>query len=162
MVISNSSPLIHLSIIGRLNLLEKKFSEIMIPPAVWREVVIDGFGKPGAKKVEQAKWIKVQDVNDRNLVISLGRYLDAGESEAIALALEIGASLVLLDERDARDTADAFGLNILGVIGILVWARKKQLIPTLKDELAHLQEIAKFRFSEELYRKALVEVGEMK
>ena len=81
--------------------------------------------------------------------------------EAIARALEMGAGLVLLDERDARDTADAFGLNILGVIGILVWARKKQLIPTLKDKLIRLQEVARFRFSGELYRRALAEVGEM-
>ena len=160
-VISNSSPLINLSIIGRLDLLKSKFSEIMIPQAVWREVVVDGVGKPGAKEVERARWIKVQDVKDRNLVISLERYLDDGESETIALALEMGADLVLLDERDARDTADAFGLSILGVIGILVWARKKQLIPTLKDELIRLQEVARFRFSGELYRRALVEVGEM-
>jgi len=53
-VISNSSPLINLSIIERLNLLEGKFPEIVIPPAVWREVVVEGFGKPGAKEVEQA------------------------------------------------------------------------------------------------------------
>ncbi len=161
-VISNSSPLINLSIIGRLNLLERKFSEIIIPEAVWREVVVDGVGKPGAKEVEQAGWIKVHDVKDRKLVISLKQYLDDGESEAIALALEMGAGLVLLDERDARDTADAFGLNVLGVIGILVWARKNQLIPALKDELNLLQEVARFRFSGELYRRALVEVGEIK
>ena len=74
----------------------------------------------------------------------------------------MGAGLVLLDERDARDTADAFGLNVLGVIGILVWARKNQLIPALKDELNLLQEVARFRFSGELYRRALVEVGEIK
>lgn len=161
-VISNSSPLINLSIIGRLNLLERKFSEIIIPEAVWREVVVDGVGKPGTKEVEQAGWIKVHDVKDRKLVISLKQYLDDGESEAIALALEMGAGLVLLDERDARDTADAFGLNVLGVIGILVWARKNQLIPALKDELNLLQEVARFRFSGELYRRALVEVGEIK
>lgn len=161
-VISNSSPLINLSIIGRLNLLERKFSEIIIPEAVWREVVVDGVGKPGTKEVEQAGWIKVHDVKDRKLVISLKQYLDDGESEAIALALEMGAGLVLLDERDARDTADAFGLNVLGVIGILVWASKNQLIPALKDELNLLQEVARFRFSGELYRRALVEVGEIK
>lgn len=103
----------------------------------------------------------MQDVKDRNLVISLGRYLDDGESEAIALALEVGADIILLDERDARDTAEAFGLNILGVIGLLVWARKKQLVPNLKDELIRLQEVAKFRFSGELYQRALAEVGEL-
>ena len=161
-IVSNSSPLINLSLIGRLNILERKFSEIVIPQAVWREVVVDGFGKPGAKEVERARWIKVQDVKDRNLVTSLGRYLDAGESEAIALALEVGADIILLDERDARDTAQAFGLNILGVIGVLIWARKKQWVPNLKDELIRLQEVARFRFSGELYRRALVEVGEMK
>ncbi len=55
-VISNSSPLINLSIIGRLNLLERKFSEIVIPKAVWREVVVDGIGKPGAKEVARFRF----------------------------------------------------------------------------------------------------------
>lgn len=160
-VISNSSALINLVIIGRLDLLREKFGEIIVPQAVWQEVVIEGAGKPGAKEVERANWIRVEEVTNKPLVQLLEQKLDDGESEAIALALEVGADLVLLDERDARDTAESLGLDILGVIGILIWAKKKGLILSLQDELDQLRNVAKFRFNDELYRRVLAEVGEV-
>ena len=159
-VISNSSALINLVIIGRLDLLREKFGEIIVPQAVWQEVVIEGAGKPGAKEVERANWIRVEEVTNKPLVQLLEQKLDDGESEAIALALEVGADLVLLDERDARDTAESLGLDILGVIGILIWAKKKGLILSLQDELDQLRNVAKFRFNDKLYRRALAEVGD--
>ncbi len=157
LVASNSSPLINLSIIGRLELLQHKFSEVLIPQAVWREVVIEGIGKPGAEEVEKSGWTKVKEVQDKLLVASLTQHLDDGESEAIALALEMGADLVLLDEKDARETAEAFGLNVLGIVGILVWAKREGLILSLKAELDKLVQTAQFRISKELYRRALAE-----
>ena len=160
-VISNSSALINLVIIGRLGLLREKFGEIIVPQAVWQEVVIEGAGKPGAKEVERANWIRVEEVTNKPLVQLLEQKLDDEESEAIALALEVGADLVLLDERDARDTAESLGLDILGVIGILIWAKKKGLILSLQDELDQLRNVAKFRFNDELYRRVLAEVGEV-
>ena len=160
-VISNSSALINLVIIGRLDLLREKFGEIIVPQAVWQEVVIESAGKPGAKEVERANWIRVEEVTNKPLVQLLEQKLDDGESEAIALALEVGADLVLLDERDARDTAESLGLDILGVIGILIWAKKKGLILSLQDELDQLRNVAKFRFNDKLYRRALAEVGEV-
>ena len=160
-VISNSSALINLVIIERLDLLREKFGEIIVPQAVWQEVVIEGAGKPGAKEVERANWIRVKEVTNKPLVQLLEQKLDDGESEAIALALEVGADLVLLDERDARDTAESLGLDILGVIGILIWAKKKGLILSLQDELDQLRNVAKFRFNDELYRRVLAEVGEV-
>ncbi|RKY81776.1 DUF3368 domain-containing protein [candidate division KSB1 bacterium] len=160
-VISNSSALINLVIIGRLDLLREKFGEIIVPQAVWQEVVIEGAGKPGAKEVERANWIRVEEVTNKPLVQLLEQKLDDGESEAIALALEVGADLVLLDERDARDTAESLGLDILGVIGILIWAKKKGLILSLQDELDQLRNVAKFRFNDKLYRRVLAEVGEV-
>jgi len=159
-IVSNSSPLINLAIIGRLEFLKSKFSEILVPQAVWQEVVFEGMGKPGAKEVEQTEWIKVKDIKDKLLVTSLAQHLDDGESEAIALALEIGADLLLLDERDARETAEAFGLDVLGTIGMLIWAKRKGQIPNLKAELDRLINIAGFWISKELYKRALMEVGE--
>ena len=160
LVVSNSSVLINLAIIGPLEILKRKFSEIMVPRAVWQEVVVEGMGKPGAKEVDESAWIKVKDINEKLLVTSLSQHLDDGESEAIALALEIGANLVLLDERDARETAEAFGLELLGTIGILIWAKKEGLIPNLKAELDRLMNIAKFWVSRELYKRVLAEAGE--
>lgn len=160
-VVSNSSVLINLSIIRHLDLLRENFGDIVVPKAVWREVVVDGFEKPGAREVKQANWIKIENVENIPLVQSLAQYLDDGESETIALAIEIDADLVLLDEKDARDTAEIFGLDILGVIGILIWAKREGLILSLKEELNQLQKVAKFRISNQLYQRALAEVNEV-
>ena len=81
--VSNSSPLIHLSRIGRLNLLREFFEEILIPHAVFREVVIEGRGRPGSSEVEEASWIRVMEIRDKRLKRILQLVLDEGEAEAI-------------------------------------------------------------------------------
>ena len=96
------------------------YSEVHIPEAVWQEVVVDGAGQPGSTEVENAEWIKRHQVSDTRLVHSLLQYLDEGESEAIALAVELKAELLIIDERLGRDTARHFGLNFTGLIGLLV------------------------------------------
>jgi len=101
-VVSDSSPLIHLARIGRLELLQELFQEIVIPPAVYREVVVEGRGKHGAELVRSATWIKVERLREQALKQSLTLILDEGEAEAIALAVEKHAELVLLDEREAH------------------------------------------------------------
>ena len=92
--------------------------------------------------------------------MSIAQHLDDGEAEVIALALEMNATLALLDEKDARDIAEALGVEILGVIGILIWAKRELLIPNLKNEILRLRQIRGFRISVELYRLALAAVGE--
>ncbi len=159
-VVSDSSVLIHLAAIGHLELLKVKFGEVIVPKAVWREVVVDGEGRPGADEVRQASWIKMHEVHSRPLVITLTQHLDDGESEAIALAVEAEADLVLLDERDARNAAEALGLDILGVIGILIWAKRENLIQSLKDAIVQLRQITGFRLSDRLYTTVLAAAGE--
>lgn len=100
LVVSDSSTLIHLASIGRLSLLPKFYGHVTIPPAVWREVVEQGGNRPGAIEVEEALqegWIQVAAAADTALLRLLGRDLDDGESEVIALAVERQAALVLLD-----------------------------------------------------------------
>jgi len=104
-VISNSSPLIHLSKIGYLRLLK------------------------------EVNWIEVKQTKDKNLIKLLESHLDYGESEAIALALEIDADLILLDDLDARETARIYDLQITGTIGILLRAKFEGKIVSLKDTL---------------------------
>lgn len=159
-IVANSSVLISLSAINQLDLLRKKFSEVLIPQAVQQEVVVEGKGQPGSQEVQSADWIKVQGVRDRSFVRLLEAELDRGESEAIALAHELHAELVLLDEKDARRRAKRLGLEVLGTIGILIWAKKTGHIPKLQDQLDALQEKARFRMSHELYEKALKSVSE--
>jgi len=147
----------NLAAIGRLGLIKLKFGNVIIPDAVWREVVIDGKGKRGAEDVEKSDWIKIQSVMDKALVKALEKDLDSGESEAITLAVEDNADVLLLDDKSARLIAANLGLNI---VGILIWAKKEGIIKQLSKELENLREKANFRMSEDLIKRALQEVGE--
>ena len=160
-IVADASILIGLSSIGELTLLYKRFSDgVLIPPAVWREVVEQGGERPGAREVAEADWVTVCDVTALEIVQLLQVELDEGEAEAIALAHQVGAKVVLLDERNARRAAKQLGLRVLGTVGILIWARQTGNITSLREALDALQTRAKFRISQQLYERALSEVGE--
>lgn len=160
-VVANSSVLIAFSRIKQLDLLHCRFPEgIFIPEAVWREVVEGGKGKPGAREVSLASWIKVGRAEDERLVSLLRMELDEGEAEAIVLAYELGAELILLDEKAARRVARKLGLSVLGTVGILIWAKKAGWVSSLKECLDILQKEGKFRISSHVYNEALRSVGE--
>lgn len=139
LVISNASPLINLAVIGQLDLLKQFFTEIHITQAVWKETVIDGKGKTGASEIKNAKWIKVVRIEETPLLQLLRKDLDAGEAETIAYALQKKNPFVLLDEEDAREIADFYGIDKTVTIGILIRAKLEGKIFLLKpvlDELA--------------------------
>ncbi len=162
--ISNSSPLIHLAAIGRLRLLQDFYEGVLIPPAVWREVVEEGKGRPGASEVGHAAkqgWLQITHIADRALVQLLRRDLDDGEAEAIALAVEQTPDVILLDESEARTVAKTFGLCKTGTIGVLVRAKQRGMITSLRDELERLQTDASFWISEQLHRQVLDAVDEL-
>ena len=159
--ISNSSILIALSRIERLELLHLRFPEgILVPQAVWREVVETGSGRPGAEEVASVSWVTVRPVGNKALVSLLRLGLDEGEAEAIALSLEEPAEAILLDEKNARRTAKRLGLAILGTVGILIWAKRTGAIPNLRAELDVLQSKGNFRLSKSVYQQAISAVGE--
>lgn len=155
MVVSNSSALINLARIGKLELLRDLYGEVCIPEAVWQEAVVEGEGQAGASEIKSAPWIKAQRVKNTELVKALRQELDPGEAEAIALALETQAELLLMDERLGRDTARHLGLPFTGLIGLLVEAKRKGLIPNVKGEVNALRDIAGFRIADSLYRQVL-------
>jgi predicted nucleic acid-binding protein len=159
-VVSNASALINLARIGKLNLLRELYGELVIPEAVWHEVVVEGTGQPGADEVQAAAWIKTQAATNSQLVHALQQELDAGEAEAIALALEIGAELLLMDERLGRESARHLGLHYTGLIGVLIEAKRKGLIRAVKPHLDALRDIAGFRIRETLYLRVLQDEGE--
>ncbi len=162
-VVSDSSTLIHLARIGRLALLREMFGAIIIPPAVWQEVVIEGKGRAGAEEVrigQNTGWIQVVNVANEPLMRILKRELDNGEAEAIALAVEMEADLLLIDEADGRRIATLYDLPKTGVVGILMRARLDGRIESLRQELDALREDGGFWIAEALYQKALEVVGE--
>lgn len=153
-VVSNSSPLISLGAIGRLELLHKLFGQISIPLAVQQEV--------RSVEISTERWVVPRQVDNPLLPQALGSELDWGEAEAIALAVELGADLLLMDERRGRRLASRFGLKVLGVLGILVDSKRTGLIEKIEPVLVELREKAGFRISTALYERALQEAGEAK
>ncbi len=96
-VVCNSSPLIHLARIGELELLRDLFEEVLVPEAVYRECVIEGRERDDARKIQSASWIRIAGIKNIELKKALNISLDEGESEAIVLALQEKADLILLE-----------------------------------------------------------------
>ena len=145
-VIADSSCLIALSKIGELGLLERLFSHIFIPQAVYQEVVIRGEGRPGSKEVLSANWIKVHNISDRLAVDALRLQLGIGESEAIVLAVEVKADFIILDDWRARQAAIELKLPVVGTVAILTKATEKGYLSDLAKTLESLK-LAGFHFS---------------
>ena len=117
LVVSNTSPLLNLAIIDHLSLLRQQVGNVVVPPAVIEELRI-GEDLPGSSVLQKAVetgWLTVQTVENRDLVEVLCLDLDRGEAEAIALALQIKADRVLLDEQEGRRIAKLLNLEVTGV-----------------------------------------------
>jgi uncharacterized protein len=156
-VVSNTSPILNLAIVALLFLLREQFEVITIPSAVsdelryWEDL-------PGSRLVREAieaGWIQVREVKDHSLVQSLRRDLDKGEAEAIALAVQLNADRVLLDEREARKASKFMGLKVLGVIAILIRAHNMGKLASLKDAMEELRREAGFFIKADLFDKVL-------
>jgi predicted nucleic acid-binding protein len=158
-VVSNTSPIMNLAIIGQLDLLRMQFSRIVIPPAVLAELRFDT-NLPGAAVVRQAlldNWITVQDIQDQTVVRLLQRELDRGEAEAIALAVQISAERILLDERDARRLAKSLDLPVTGVLGVVLRGYKDGQLTSLESTVADLEEKAGFWIAPDLKQTLLAQ-----
>lgn len=153
-VVADAGPLIALARIGQFHLLRLLFGEIYVPPSVQREVLSSSQGRPGAHEVATENWVLAADIEDWTAVQLLRDRLDAGESEAIVLALEKKADLILIDEARGRRVAEAHGLNRTGTIGVLIMAKKRGFIAELRPLLDRLLEVG-FRMDDELYQTAL-------
>jgi predicted nucleic acid-binding protein len=159
-VVSNSSPLIALAVIGSLDLLQALYGEIHIPEEVFTEVVIRGAGRPGASEVAGARWIVRHALVNRLVVAQLlDSGIDAGESEAIALATELSARLLILDERRGRSVARERNLLVTGTLGVLIAAKYSGLVPAIKPLLDGLL-VAGVYLDAQLIETALQLAGE--
>jgi predicted nucleic acid-binding protein len=159
-VVSNSSPLIALSIANSLDLLHALYGTIYIPEAVFHEVVIRGAGRPGATAVANTPWIVQQaGANQQTVASLLSAGLDLGESEAIVLASELSAGLLILDESHARAVARQRGLPVTGTLGVLIAAKNAGMIAAIKPLLGQLS-AAGFYIGPQIIAHALQLAGE--
>ncbi len=159
-VVSDTSPITNLASVGHLELLQQLYGQIVIPPAVYRELTTAGETIPGYKEVQTFDWITVQPVNDSEFVASLLDQLDEGEAEAIALPVEQQADWLLIDEELGRQFAETYQIRFTGILGVLIEAKHRGLIPQVKVVLDDLITNAEFWVSERLYRHVLQTVGE--
>jgi predicted nucleic acid-binding protein len=158
-VVADSTPLIALASIDQFNLLKGLFGTVLIPEAVFREVVTRGRGRPGSEEVRKADWIKVQAPKDRAKVVFLLSDLDEGEAEALVLAEEVSADWIIVDETKARLAAEFIHLHFIGTVGVLLLAKKVGKIPIVRPLLDHLK-TNKFYISESTYSAILEQAGE--
>lgn len=139
-VVSNTTPLIGLAIVGQFDLLRRFYGEIILAEAVYQEVVVAGREAGGAKReVSSVGWIQVKAVHDRLAVDVLLDELDLGEAETIVLARELGAGWVLMDERKGRRKLTQLNQPKIGTVGLLLKAKQLGLLPELKPLLEQLR-----------------------
>lgn len=133
-IVCDTGPLIALSSVGRLDLLPQLFSRLVAPRAVIDELRAGGEDRPGARTIAESGWLEiVEKVRAERL---LAAELGPGEAATFALVSELGAPLVLLDDRRARRiAAQAYGLRIKGSAGVLVAARRAGLIGAVRPFL---------------------------
>lgn len=127
-VVSDTTPLISLLKINRINLLERLFGEVMIPQAVFNELTVDDRFLLEAEQIRQQNFIVVKPINNPESVSILKRVtgLDQGESEAIVMTDELKADLLLMDEAKGRNVSAQMGIKFMGTIGILMAACDEQ------------------------------------
>lgn len=158
-VVCDSTVFIGLAKIRKIELLKQIFREVFIPDAVFNEVVTSGKGRPGVKEIANAKWIKREPIKDQRTVEILIAELGQGEAEVLVLGKELNADLLIIDDERARTAATSAGFNIIGLAGILLFAKQLKLIPSVKALLDQLQS-KNFRLSDRIYREVLKKSGE--
>ena len=159
-VVSDTSPVLNLARIGRLELLPLLYGEVLIPSAVFQELTTSKWDLPPAIDLAALPWLIVATARNQNRVQELREDLDPGEAEAIVLAIERRADLLLVDERRGRRTATAAGLTVTGLLGVVASAKQAGLIDLAKPVLDELIHIARFWIGPELYAIVLGELEE--
>jgi len=149
-VFIDTSCFILLSKIKRLQLLKTVFDGVEM---ITSEIVLNEFGKP------LPTWININHKPDKNYQNLLELKIDSGEASILALALEHGNSLLVLDDLKARQLAQRLNLHFTGTLGILLKAKQIKAIPSVQAELDKIQQ-TNFRFSKQIYTQILNQAGE--
>ncbi len=159
-VVSDSSPLITLARVQRLDLLHELYGQVAIPHAVHEEVTVAGAGLPGAEEVRRASWIEVHPnpSEPSDAVRAACSGLGAGERSAIYLALSMSADLILFDEGRARRAAKRTGLAVAGSIAVLERGARLKRVADLREAYMSLLDQG-IRFDYKLLEASLARLG---
>lgn len=162
-MVSDTSPVSALVVMGWLDWLRQRWREVHVPVSVWAELCARS--TPASLAVlDEARhqgWLRVTPVENLEAVAALVAVdLDPGESEAIILAKELRADLLLIDESDGRKAAGAQGLKYTITVGIVLRAKREGLISSVRDALEQLRNQARFFLAQDLIEYAAKEAGE--
>ena len=157
LVISDTSPISALYKIGLLDVLRQLYGEIRIPQAVYDELSIL---PDQLSALTTASWIVTVPSPRGEVVARLRQTLDPGESEAIALALQHEDCTLLIDELAGRRVATDYNVKIVGVLGVLILAKRSALIPEAASYIAALRALG-FRLKQPLVDRVLCGLGEL-
>jgi predicted nucleic acid-binding protein len=160
-VVSDTSPILSLARISRLDLLRVLYQQVLIPSSVYQELRASSSQPLGHIDFDAVQWLIVATPRDRRPVEELREDLDLGEAEAIVLATERRADLLLIDERRGRRVAHASGLAITGLLGVVAQAKRAGLIAAARPVLDDLIRIARFWIGPDLYAEVLTQLGEI-
>lgn len=162
LVVSDTSTLSNLAIIGRLDLLRQQFGEVLMPPAVAAELAALRDPHASAVLIQAVRdgWLMEKPLAPSAPFPAELRGLDVGETEALRLALALAADRVLMDEKEGRQRAAILGIRTIGVLGVLIAAKHAGVIPALEDEIIKLRQDAGFFIAKALEVRLLGEVGE--
>lgn len=157
-VISDTSVISNLLLIGHLHLLPALFGQAVIPSAVFEELM--QLKPPFRFGISDFPWLEVRAVENNGLATQLLAHLDAGESEAIVLAEELKADILLIDEAKGRKIAQGLGIPVTGLLGVLLAAKDKKHIGAVTPLMDRLIHEANFRIGSHLYQLIQMEAGE--
>ena len=161
--VSDTSPIINLAVINHLYILQLLYGHLIIPEAVYLEIVVQGAGQAGASDVQTEPWFEPRSVVNSTAVTTLlssHPLLSRAEAEAIVLAVELQADRLLIDEMEGRHVAVAMGVPVRGLLGVLAEAKYQGLIPLVRPLLDELISEAGFFIAHPLYAQVLQDVGE--
>lgn len=159
-IVSDTSPISNMLIIGKLNLLFEVAGEIVIPPEVADEINALKKFNFNIEEFQKAEWITTKRPSNLKMVHELGKIVDPGEAEAIALALELNPEYIIIDEKIGRSVARRYKIQTTGLLGILMKAKQKKIVKNIKPIIDDLINIAGFWVSENLYCQVLKKVNE--
>ncbi|MEP6582836.1 MAG: DUF3368 domain-containing protein [Ginsengibacter sp.] len=159
-IVSDTSCIGYLIQINCLNLLKLIYGQIIIPEAVNKEILRLEIKGHNLSEFKSSAWIKIYKSDNLSNVSQYQHLLDKGELEAISLAVDLKADLIIIDEKLARIVATSMGFEITGLVGILITAKNMGLISSVKDSLNKVMS-AGCRISNKLYNTALKSCDEL-
>ena len=155
MIVSNASPLIVLLKINKLSILKELFEKIVVPKTVYKEITAK---EPDKLIFDKLEWIKVRSARNIEMTALLEKLIDSGEAEAIVLARELSATL-LIDDAKARKYAKLLNIEVIGTLGLLKIAKRRGLVRSVRKVINDMLEEG-YYIEDKLVRRILKDIGE--